>query len=421
MRGVVEPGPAAAAGEVADVQAEREALRVFGGVEQPKGIAAGGIGAQSEADAQRSHQVRRCHRIALPLAGDRVVADRGAGVGQHAQLMRCHHGRVSDQHLRPERAQMVQQFQRPPAAPDQRTLDRGKMLVDVRLEDGARLGAHVGHGDQHLVGGRLGHRDRKRGMNQGLPLPAPQELRGAIEYLLAQIARAVVAAVIANQAQHAAQPRLLRGGRQHADVTLGAGAGIADGREAAAQRFERGDLARLVDELVVQAGLQRHPDAAENLRGLAGGERFAERLGEVMVRVDEARHQQPAGQFDRRDVRMAGAQRGRRPDVLEAAAAHQRGVSADAAIAQHELLGKQQQFGRAAGPVLVRAGGFAWPRLHALRAQWPAGVEDADAGFLFPRRAAPMWLNSRLRITAVIAPIARPLPSTSWSVGGNLL
>ena len=78
----------------------------------------------------------------------------------------------------------------------------------------------------------------------------------------------------------------------HADVRFHAGARVADGREAAAQRFQRGELGGQVGGLLVQAALQRHPHSSEDLGRLAENQRLAERLRQVVVRVDEARHEQ---------------------------------------------------------------------------------------------------------------------------------
>jgi hypothetical protein len=343
VRGVVEPGPAAAARRIADGQAEGQFLRGLGRVHQAEGVAAGGVGAQPEADAHGGHQVRGRHGVALPLAGDRVVAHGGVGVAQQHELGRRDQRAVRDEHLRAQRAQLRQQFERPLAALHHRALDRCEVLVDVRLENGARLGAQRRHGGEHVVGGGLGHRDGERGMHQLRVRPLPQEACGVRLDGLPVGGGAVVAAVVADQAQHAAQPGLLHGGRNGADVARRARARIAHGGEAAAQRFERRELGGHVDELVVQARLQRHPHAPEDFGRLAIGQRLAEGLREVVVRVDHSRHQQLAGQLQRREVRVAGEERGGGADIAKPAARNSHGMAGRGAVAQHQVVGNEQQ------------------------------------------------------------------------------
>jgi hypothetical protein len=99
----------------------------------------------------------------------------------------------------------------------------------------------------------------------------------------------------------------------------GACAGIADGREAAAQRLEGGQLRAQVQALRIEARFERHPDAAEDLRRLAERERLAEALREVVMGIDEAGHQQVLRQIDRLHLRVPLGDIRERADVSEAA------------------------------------------------------------------------------------------------------
>ena len=73
------------------------------------------------------------------------------------------------------------------------------------------------------------------------------------------------------------------------------GPGVRDGGETTAQRLQRRELRGGAHLLLGEGALERLPHPAEDLRRLAERVGRAERLGEVVVGVDEARHEQPAG------------------------------------------------------------------------------------------------------------------------------
>lgn len=186
-------------------------------------------------------------------------------------------------------------------------------------------------------------------MHQRIALPAREEALGLRLQRAALGIAALVAAVVADQPEHAAQAGLVQRARHRADVARRAGAGVAHGGEAAAQRLERRELGREIDELVVEAGFERHPHAPEDLRRLAVGQRLAEGLREMVVRVDHAGHQQPAGQALRHQSRVARGQQLGGADVGEVAVGDVHGVAGGRAVAQHQVVGHEQQLGAAKG------------------------------------------------------------------------
>ena len=120
------------------------------------------------------------------------------------------------------------------------------------------------------------------------------------------------AVVVADHAEHAAHAGVARGAAT-ASRPFGARVPASHHRgEAAAQRFERRQLGAQV-QAVRHRGcdFQRHPDAAEDLRRLAEGQRLAEALRQMVVRIDEAGHQQPLRQ--RRSASGAGGAAPPRP------------------------------------------------------------------------------------------------------------
>ena len=100
-------------------------------------------------------------------------------------------------------------------------------------------------------------------------IPA-REMRGGAALDVGGVARRRrVGAIVADEAEHAAQPRLLRRRRDRRDVALRARAGVDHSGEPAAQGFERRGFGGEVDELLVERALERDPDAAEDFRRLA--------------------------------------------------------------------------------------------------------------------------------------------------------
>ena len=123
---------------------------------------------------------------------------------------------------------------------------------------------------------------------------------------------AVRSQVVADHAEDATDPRVRGRLRDHARRPAPCGARFADGGEAPSQRLQRGQLAGEVGALLVKAALERHPHAPEDLRRLPEHQRLAERLGQVVVGVDKARHQQGVVESDgvRWGWRLATASRG---------------------------------------------------------------------------------------------------------------
>ena len=198
----------------------------------------------------------------------------------------------ASRHCGPRIAVVEQTLQRTPAAPLQGALHRGEVLVDVGLEDRTPAAAQLGHGGQGRRRRRFGDRHRQRRVDQVVPL---QRSRWAC-------ARASTASwgSVPPSGRRSLQimPRTQRipaspaASGDHADVRFHAGAGVADGGEAAPQRFSAASLAGQIGGLLVQAGLEGHPHSPEDLGRLTENQRLAERLGQVMMRVHEARHQE---------------------------------------------------------------------------------------------------------------------------------
>jgi hypothetical protein len=109
------------------------------------------------------------------------------------------------------------------------------------------------------------------------------------------------------------------------------------------QRLQRREFGAQVQAVRIEAAFQRHPDAAEDLRRLTERQRFAEALRQVMVRVDEARHQQPSWQRQRRQLRLPCRHLGQRAEVGEAAVAHQHAEPGSRAFGQQRPFGCEQQ------------------------------------------------------------------------------
>ncbi len=270
---------------------------------------------------------------------------------------------------------MMEQLERTQLARDQRALDRGEVLVDMGLEDRPCAGAQRRHVAQHLVRRRLGDGDRKRGMDDAVASPAAEMLLGVPQDLRTIRRSRPAAAVVADEADHAAQAGFLRPAGERRDVAGSTRAGIDHRGEAAAQRFERRRLGRQIDKLLVERALERHPDAAEDLGRLAERQCLAEGLGEMMVGIDEARHQKLAGKHDRFKLRMARAHLRCRPDSAKLAVRDHDRVVSHRPLSQHHLVRHEQQ--RLAGELLgakltIRRWGLGLARERHARLTHPA-------------------------------------------------
>jgi len=293
---VLDPAPAAAARGIADRVADRQALRGLGSIEQTEAIGARAVGAESETHAELVHQQRRRHRIALPGTGHRVVGNGGAMLAQQRQFARRRQRGVGGQQFRPDGTDRRQVLDRPQAEPVERALDRHQVLIQMSLERDAQLAAAPRHVHQYRVAGGFRDRHRQRGMYQRRAGMARQEGVGPRSDLRQRLDLAAIDDVVADVAEHQAQPGLGGGARQIGHRHLGARAGIGHRGEAAAQRLQRAQFGGQVQGLLVEELLHRHPDAPEDLRRLTEHQRLAEALGQVVVGVDHARHQQPARQ-----------------------------------------------------------------------------------------------------------------------------
>src|ERR1700728_2716089 len=69
-RGVIEPGPAAASGEIADTDPERDALQGLGSLDHAERIAACAVSTDTEPDTEFGHHLCRRHRVTLPGRSD---------------------------------------------------------------------------------------------------------------------------------------------------------------------------------------------------------------------------------------------------------------------------------------------------------------------------------------------------------------
>ncbi len=328
---MLQPRPAGAAHRVAALQAERQPLRGLRGVHQAESVAAGAVRAGAEAHAHGGHRPGLRDAVALPRAGDGVVADGGARVGQQAEFAGREQGGVCAERVRSEGADVVEVFHRAPADALEGAFDGGEVLVDVHLEDSARFGAQPCRAPQHPgVGGVLRHGNRQGRVDQPGPVPAGEVAFAAL-------------AVRAHLPQHAADTGLLGGLGQDRDVDGRAGPGIGDGGEPATQRFQRGQFRRQVGALLVECAFQWLPDRLEDLRRLPERLRLAETLRQVVVRVHEARHQQRTSEVHRSQATMGADQLARRPDVPEDSTGHPYGMAPDRPLGQQEHIRHEQQ------------------------------------------------------------------------------
>src|SRR5271168_4588833 len=124
-------------------------------------------------------------------------------------------------------------------------------------------------------------------MNQAVAFPAGQMTLGRLQNRLAVTAAASGANVVANEAEHATQPRFLGRTGDRSNIGFGSRAGIDDGGKATAQGFKRRQLARQIDTAAVERRFERNPDPPKNFRRLAECQRLAEALGQMMMRVDK--------------------------------------------------------------------------------------------------------------------------------------
>ena len=203
---------------------------------------------------------------------------------------------MGNQHMRTERPEIVEMFERATVDLHQRTLHGGEMFVDMALEQRARARRQRRCLAKHVTGRCLGDGNRQRGMNENIVVPACDMRLGARQNRIAVHHGSVPPEIVADETEHAAQTRFLCRPCNGRDVTFGARSGVDHRREPAAQGLQRGRLGGQIDEFVVEHPLQRHPDAAEYLGRFTERERLAKRLGQMMVRIDEARHQKLAGQ-----------------------------------------------------------------------------------------------------------------------------
>ncbi len=240
--------------------------------------------------------------------------------------------------LRAEGADRVQVFQGPQPVPHQGAFHARQVLVDVDLYDGSGLGGQPGGGTQGALGGRLGDGDGQGSPHQRVAVVAGEVLLGPLHDVRTAVAAGSVVGVVADESEHTADPGVPRGGGDHLHVHVGAGPGVGDGGETPAQRLQRGQLGRGVRGLLVQRALQRYPDPAEDLRGFPEGERGAEALGEVVVRVHETGHQQPAGQPHRPQPRMGAPHGCGGRDRLEPAVADHDGPAVDGTLGEQDLV-----------------------------------------------------------------------------------
>jgi len=79
-------------------------------------------------------------------------------------------------------------------------------------------------------------------MDQRMPVPTRQMLTGAPENGAALRGIDLATEVIADQTEHTTNTDFLGRRGDHRSVAAGSCAGVADGGEAAAQRFERGEF-----------------------------------------------------------------------------------------------------------------------------------------------------------------------------------
>ena len=218
----------------------------------------------------------------------------------------------------PEHAQVAQHLDRPPSASDQRPLDRSHVLVDMGLEHCPGFGAESSDAAELAVGGRLRDGDGERRVDQSALGPGCEVTLGG-----QSVEGWGSAGIVADRAEHAAQPGLGAGLRHSGQPRGRPHPGIDHSGEPAAQGFQGRELGGEIDRFVIHAALERHPDAAEDLRGLSEHQRLAERLREMGMCVHEARHQQRARQRHGCEGRVRGHQGGRLGHGGEPAVLHQ--------------------------------------------------------------------------------------------------
>ncbi len=203
------------------------------------------------------------------------------------------------------------------------------MLVDVDLEDRSGLGAQLRRLPDHLGGRVLGHGDGQGRVDQRMCVPAP-EVRGSALPIRDDLG------------QDAPDAGFLGALGHRADVHRSAGPGVGDGGEAAAQRLQRGQFRREIGALLVQRMLQRLPDRLEDLRRLPERLGLAEALGQMVVGVDEARHEQMAVEAHRAERGVPGEEFAGRADLPELPVLHEYRVVPDRPVRQHQHLRHEQ-------------------------------------------------------------------------------
>ncbi len=254
---------------------------------------------------------------------------------------------MGGEQLGAERADAVQVFERAQSVPYEGAFDAGQALVDVDLHGRAGFLGEPCGAVQGRRGGRLGDRDGEGGVDQRIAVVPGEVLLGAFEDgggggVLGG-GRGVAGDVVAHEAEYAADSGVTGGRRDDVDVHIGARTGVGDGGEAAAQGLQRRQFGRGMGRFLVQRPFQRNPDPAEDLRRLTEGERGAEALGQVVVGVDEARHQEVAGQHYGVESRVRTCHFRGRSDGAEGAVGDDDRVAVDGPFRQQHGIGYEEE------------------------------------------------------------------------------
>lgn len=203
------------------------------------------------------------------------------------------------------------------------------MFVDMDLEHRTGFRAHV----RGLLDDRgrrvLGDCDGQGGVDQRVAAPPP-EVRGA------------TLPIGDDLGEHTADPGFLGALGQRRDIDGSPGPRVGDGGEAAAQRFQRGQFRREVGGVLVQRVLQRFPDRLEDLRRLPERLGLAEALGQMVVGVDEARHQKVPVETDGVQVVVGGDEPLGRTCLPEFPGLHQDGLSPYRPVREEQQFGYEQ-------------------------------------------------------------------------------
>ncbi len=228
--------------------------------------------------------------------------------------------------------------------PDQGALDGYQVFVDMDLYDRARLGGEPRRRGQRGRGRGLRHGHGERGVDQAVGAVAREVPLGSGENGPGvRVVGGAVRGVVADEPQDTADARVACGRGHHVHVHRGPGPRLGDRRETAPQGLQRGQFRGDVRRLLVQGALQRHPHPAEDLRRLPEGEGAAEALRQMVVGVDEARHQDMPGQPDGGQGRVRTDDPLDRAHVAEHAVPHDHRVQLQRALGGQRHIGDQQQ------------------------------------------------------------------------------